>query len=324
MLRKLSRQLLEKSENAFLLALEIYNKPTVEYRVESFCMLFINGWELLLKAYLIEEAKNIKVIFVKGSKQTETITFTEALGRVLTNTKDPIRKNLESVNELRNTSTHLIIPEYEIIYAGLFQQGVLNYVETLSKWFGKSISVTPRLLTLAFEYQPTSVTKLTLKDKYNQVILSAFDTRQKDIMATLKSNPTMNSIPINSTLALIKNPKKADIVLSQGPDGKELGYVEVAKDHDRTHPFLRGRDKTPREGTLLFVLSEMGIPLTGYDITAINFSEKINENTRPEFVYKSKVARSSAQYSQAYIDFITNKISHNEDYVDKCKIKYKR
>ena len=75
MLRKLSRKLLEKSENAFLLALEIYNKPTVEYRVESFCMLFINAWELMLKAHLIEEAKNVKVIFVKGSKRKETITL---------------------------------------------------------------------------------------------------------------------------------------------------------------------------------------------------------------------------------------------------------
>ncbi len=108
MLRKLSRQLLEKSEDAFLLALEIYNKPTVEYRVESFCILFINSWELLLKAYLIEEAKNVKVIFVKGSKQTETITFTEALGRVLTDTENPIRKNLEDINDLRNTSSHRI------------------------------------------------------------------------------------------------------------------------------------------------------------------------------------------------------------------------
>jgi len=323
MLRKLSRQLIEKSEDAFLLALEIYNKPTVEYRVESFCILFINSWELLLKAYLIEAVKNTKVIFVKGSKQQETITFTEALGRAITDVDNPIRINLEDINKLRNTSSHLIIPEYEIIYTGLFQQGVLNYVQVLSEWFGRSINVTPRLLTLAFEYQPTSITKLTLKDKYNKMILSAFDTKQKEIMDTIKKHPSMYSIPVNSTLALIKNPNKADIVLSQGANGQEFGIVEVAKDHDKTHPYLRGKDKNPKIGTLLYYFNYEGISINGYDITCINYSENINEITRPDFVYKSKVANSSAQYSQEYINFIIKKIKNNPSFIEKSRKKYK-
>ena len=31
-------------------AIEIYNKPDFPYRSETFCILAINGWELLLKA----------------------------------------------------------------------------------------------------------------------------------------------------------------------------------------------------------------------------------------------------------------------------------
>lgn len=324
MLRKVSRQLIEKSEDAFLLALEIYNKPTVEYRVEAFCILFINSWELLLKAYLIEEVKNTKVIFIKGSKQQETITFTTALARTITDVDDPIRKNLEDIYDLRNTSSHLIIPEYEVIYTGLFQQGVLNYVQTLSSWFDRSINITPRLLTLAFEYQPTSVTKLTLKDKYNKSILFAFDTKQKAIMETLKTHPTMYSIPIDSTLTLTKNPKKSDIVLSQGKDGKELGFIEVAKNPDKTHPYLRGKDKNPKIGTLLYYFNHRDIPINGYDITCINFSENITETTRPDFVYKSKVANSSAQYSKAYIHFVTKRIENNPNFISKCRKKYKK
>ena len=224
---------------------------------------------------------------------------------------------------IRNTSSHLIIPEYEIIYTGLFQQGVLNYVQTLSAWFDRSIDITPRLLTLAFEYQPTSITKLTLKDKYNKIVLSAFETKQKEIMETLKENPSMYSIPINSTLALVKNPNRADIVLSTGKTGKEFGIVEVAKDHDKTHPYLRGKDKGPRVGTLLYQLNHLGIEINGYDITCINFSKNINEITRPDFIYKSKVAKSSAQYSQAYVDFIVKKITNNTNFISICRKKYK-
>ena len=47
--------LLTKSKEAFILAIEIYNKPTIRYRVEGFSFLICNAWELMLKAYLIKK-----------------------------------------------------------------------------------------------------------------------------------------------------------------------------------------------------------------------------------------------------------------------------
>ena len=32
--------MLEKSQESFLLAIEVYNKPTIKFRVEGFCFLF--------------------------------------------------------------------------------------------------------------------------------------------------------------------------------------------------------------------------------------------------------------------------------------------
>jgi len=54
-------KLLEKAKEAFVLAVEIYNKPTIKYRVEGFTFFICNAWELMLKAYLIKtkgEEKN--------------------------------------------------------------------------------------------------------------------------------------------------------------------------------------------------------------------------------------------------------------------------
>ena len=45
-----SQYLLEKSIQAAISAIEIYNKPDFKYREESFCILIVNTWELLLKA----------------------------------------------------------------------------------------------------------------------------------------------------------------------------------------------------------------------------------------------------------------------------------
>jgi len=47
--------LLEKSIQAVLSAIELYNKPIFSYREESFSILMVNAWELLLKAKKLKE-----------------------------------------------------------------------------------------------------------------------------------------------------------------------------------------------------------------------------------------------------------------------------
>ena len=49
----LSNQLLDKSKEAFTMAIELYNKPTIHYRVEGFAMFICNAWELMLKAHIL-------------------------------------------------------------------------------------------------------------------------------------------------------------------------------------------------------------------------------------------------------------------------------
>ena len=46
--------LIDKSIGSMLSAIEIYNKPDFKYREETFAILAINSWELLLKARLLK------------------------------------------------------------------------------------------------------------------------------------------------------------------------------------------------------------------------------------------------------------------------------
>ena len=58
--------LLEKSIACAVSAIEIYNKPDFKYREETFSILMINSWELVLKAKKIKDSNNnIKVIYLK-------------------------------------------------------------------------------------------------------------------------------------------------------------------------------------------------------------------------------------------------------------------
>ena len=86
---KLINDMLDKSEEAFLMAIEIYNKPTINYRLEGFAFFICNAWELLLKAKLLKEGKSIYY----SDKPNRTISLFNCVSKIFTNDKDPIRKN---------------------------------------------------------------------------------------------------------------------------------------------------------------------------------------------------------------------------------------
>ena len=58
-MENLSKQLVDKSVEAFMLGLEIYNKPTIRYRIEGFSFFICNAWELMLKAEYLNRGKSI-------------------------------------------------------------------------------------------------------------------------------------------------------------------------------------------------------------------------------------------------------------------------
>ena len=46
-MENLEERLLEKSKEAFSMAIELYNKPTIRYRVEGFAIFICNAWEFM-------------------------------------------------------------------------------------------------------------------------------------------------------------------------------------------------------------------------------------------------------------------------------------
>ena len=70
----LSADLANKSVQAAVAAIEVYNKPNFSYREEAFALLMSNAWELLLKAkWLVDHKEAVESLYEyvddgKGSK----------------------------------------------------------------------------------------------------------------------------------------------------------------------------------------------------------------------------------------------------------------
>jgi hypothetical protein len=64
------QELLDKSIAAMVSAIEIYNKPDFLYRGETFAILAINSWELLLKSrYLLINKNKMSSLYVYENKK---------------------------------------------------------------------------------------------------------------------------------------------------------------------------------------------------------------------------------------------------------------
>ena len=131
------------------MGLEIYNKPTIKYRIEGFSFFICNAWELMLKAYIINE-EDEEAIYFKDSDD-RTISLENAVEKIFPNKHGALRKNLVQIIELRNTSTHFITEDYEHIYAPLFQACVSNYISKMQEFHQKDISkyIAQNFLTLS-------------------------------------------------------------------------------------------------------------------------------------------------------------------------------
>ncbi|MFW1137403.1 DUF3644 domain-containing protein [Vibrio parahaemolyticus] len=123
----LAKALIKKSRDNMMLALELYNRPSLENKLDGFVMLFSTAWEQLLKSMIIEAEGELAIYSnptKKGIKQT--IPLRKCLDKIFNHT-DNIRKNVELIAGWRDDAVHLLIPELQGLASRVFQSGVINY-----------------------------------------------------------------------------------------------------------------------------------------------------------------------------------------------------
>ena len=114
--------------------------------------------------------------------------------RIISNEKDPVRKNIEDIADLRDAATHLVVEELESVYVGLFQAGVLNYIAKLKEWFGISVTekISPAMLSLIFDIG--KVNPVLLRKKHGKEIAEYFNSKSGEIESNVASLSDKNIV----------------------------------------------------------------------------------------------------------------------------------
>ena len=320
----LKGQLVEKSVDAYVLALETINRLSIKYRVESFTHLICNAWELLLKARVLDVQTGRDAIYYKTKRgdRKRTISLRDALIKVVPSEKEPLRRNLEVVADLRDEAMHFVISEVPNDVLLLFQACVINYHKKLNEWFGISLSdrVTVGMMTIVYDLSPGSfdLSSQAVKRRLGKDVTAYLAQMQKRIQAefnTLERSPEF-SIGVEYKLVLTKKPGEADIVLSTGEKGKSTTVVQVAKDPSVSHPH--------RQKELLVTLTTAldGVATANqHDIQCVNKVHDVKK--RADWFYQGKVVGSPSQYSQAFVDWIVERVKQDPQFFENAREKVK-
>ena len=227
----------EKSIQSFLMCIEIFNKPTIEYRLEGSAFFICNAWELLLKAKMLNEDMTIYYPEKKGRQRTYSLS--DCVAKIMTNDKDPIRVNLKVVSSIRNIATHSVIPEYEVIYVPFLSFCVQKYADKLYEYFRINISDFIKNDFLSLFVNNKSINHQNILDKYGKDISEMFEEKVNELDEIIKNNDSEIATKVDIRLVRISNKSKADLsyYVSRNPDDKNATYIERNIDYNTTHPY---------------------------------------------------------------------------------------
>ncbi len=316
-------KLLDKSQEAFITSIELYNKPTIKYRVEGFSLFICNAWELMLKAYLIK-TKGPQEIYYKD-KPNRTISLENCLGIIMTNDKDPKRINLEQIIKLRNTSTHFITEEYETIYVPLFQACVINYTDWLSDNF--NIDVTEKLNSnfLTLSVKLSAISEDDIKAKYPKEIANKLIDAFENIASSLEANQSPSyAIRVRHEWYLTKNEGDASVKFYITKDAKQAAYIlKETKDMHAAFPFSYSKvlstikRRIKKEGIPFINPRNPSGPKNVFNNYHLDLFLKFYDmKSNPSFCYKYPVGTQQVfSYSEAALNFIFDEIKKNPQHI---------
>ena len=302
-MEKLKNKFIEKSIEAFILGLEIYNKPTIKYRIEGFSFFICNAWELMLKAELL----NRQIPIYYKDNESRTLSLENVVKKIYSDSNTRIRLNLEKIIELRNISTHYITEDYELKYALLFQACVINFTNELLRFHNQDITqhIAQNFLTISASYEPLSNEEIRIK--YPAEIAEKFIQQANEIdILSNEYNSDKFSIGIKQNLFITKKKKEANFTVAICKESEnKVAIIKDPKDPSQTHKYSYANVITVVEERLKKQNIKLNYKKSFNQYVSNLIIDFYKIKDEPKYAYCHKIGNSTHYtYSEQFIEFI--------------------
>lgn len=263
------QQLLEKSVNAAISSIEIYNKPDFKYREESFSILMVNAWELLLKAkilkdnnnkinslYAIDDSKSKnkdglpkkKAVYKKNRAGNYwTIDIRYALNKLILD--KILKENIELLVEIRDNAIHFYNKskslEKKILEVGT--ASLRSYTTTVNEWFNYDLSQYNFFLMPISFFNPTEVSPL---------VFAAESPQQKNLLSHIteieKLYPTEETSSHSISLVLktkfVRSNEDSPMLVKYDPSNPDAISIKIDEEQNfnNKYPWAYTLDLLPK------------------------------------------------------------------------------
>lgn len=214
--------------------------------------------------------------------------------------------------ELRNTSTHFITEEYEMVYVPLFQSCVFNYTEKLHDFFGIEANkyVPQNFLTLTVSMRPLDVEEI--RAKYPPKLANRLLQASADIQSlSAEENNAAFAIRIEHYHYITKDKDKATSTIHIDKNAETSGVIiKEIQDPNNVYPFNEKRCITRINKRL----ASDGVAVTINSYHFRLFVQHYGIKSNPKLCYSYNVpSHPMYSYSMATIDLIVMEIEKDPE-----------
>jgi hypothetical protein len=241
-------ELLVKSREAMMSAVQIYNNPQITFKSESFISLAIISWTYLLHCYYSNNNIDYRYFHNNGKKKIYDRTKHGAykhweLERCLDSKKSPIdietTKNLKFLIGLRHEIEHQMTKKIDKSISAKLQACSINYNYFIKELFGEEFGV-DKQLGLAIQFspiEPDQKEQLLNNDKLSENINNFISEFEDNLTDDEIRNPKY-AYRVLFTRLNANRKGQADQVIEFIPEGSER-----AKQLNKTHMLIKETEK---------------------------------------------------------------------------------
>ena len=263
----------------------------------------------MLKAYLISRYGEDSIYYKDNPNRT--ITLENCLQKIFTNAKTPLRRNLLKIIELRNTSTHFITEEYEMVYIPLFQACILNFVEKMQEFHRVDMTeiVPQNFLTLAVSMK--ALDESIIRAKYPEEIANKLIDTNNKLEQMIAENNQSFAIKVEHLHFITKDKSKATSFVHIDKEAESgIKIIKELKDPNNTHKFTM--KNAIKEINRRLQSEGINFEINQYIFNLFNKVYGIKENEKYCYVHR-QYAQPSYTYSMQTIDLIVGEIQKDSE-----------
>lgn len=237
----IKKELIKKSREAAMSAVQIYNNPNILFKSESFVVLMNIAWTYLMHAFYRENKIDYRYYKMKNVRKKFSKTKNGAfihwdLSKCINNENCPVDKdtknNLMFIIGLRNEIEHKMTSKIDELLAPKFQACCINYNDYVKELFCDKYGIDKHLsFTIQFSAISIEQKQMTKKESHlPKNIISFIDNFEKELTSEEYNNPKY-AYRVIFTPKIVNHKGQADQIIefigSDSPLCKEINNKTI-------------------------------------------------------------------------------------------------